>query len=191
MGDDANRGDDEAAAPTYRRNEAGLARTDALEPAAPDRRRGSEKHEEKRVHPAEVADLPVAAGGEQGGDQRHVGRAGDGFVEADRVRERQPEHAEAISHPDAEMDGERRRRHEPTIEPGFRDDPLAIEHAPLRPDAIARRPYGGHRPFPPACSPPCGRLAAGATVRCLSRNDKTDIVFPPVTPGFLIPFPPP
>ena len=36
---DADRGDHEAAAPAERRDDAGLARTDALEPAAPDARR--------------------------------------------------------------------------------------------------------------------------------------------------------
>ena len=36
-------------------------------------------------------------------DEGHVG-AGDLMIDADRIRERQPKHAEAVGHADAEMD---------------------------------------------------------------------------------------
>jgi hypothetical protein len=47
---------------------------------------------------------------------------------ADSARQRQPEHAEAVGHADAEVDTQRRGRHQPTIEPGSGDNPLAIEN---------------------------------------------------------------
>src|SRR5262249_21186115 len=41
----------------------------------------------------------------------------------------QPEHRKAVSHADAQMNAERRRRHQPAIEACFGDDPFAIEDA--------------------------------------------------------------
>ena len=58
--------------------------------------------------------------------QRQVG-AHDRLRHAERARQRQPEHAEAVRHADAEVDRERRRRHEPAVEPRRGDDALAIE----------------------------------------------------------------
>ena len=119
MGVDAERAEQKPAAPAQRRNDAGLARTRALQPAAPNRGRDSEQHEEQRVHPAEAGDAPVAGGGEQFAEQRHV-RAGC-RLRTERARQRQPEHAEAVGHADAKMDAERRRRHQPAIEAGGRN----------------------------------------------------------------------
>jgi hypothetical protein len=61
------------------------------------------------------------------GEQRHAGRAGVRLADADRARQRDPEHAEAVRHADAEMDGQGRRRHQPTIESRLRDDSLALK----------------------------------------------------------------
>ena len=128
MGVDADRAEEETAAPAQRRDEAGLARPDALEPAAPHRGGDAEQHEEQRVHPAHAGDLPVAGGGEELLHQRHVGarlRRG----QPERARQRQPEHAEAVGHADAEMDAKRRRRHQPAIEAGGRNRPLLVEES--------------------------------------------------------------
>ena len=57
--------------------------------------------------------------------ERHGGRTGLRLIEADRVRQRQPEHAEAIGHADAKMNSERGGRHEPAVEARFCDDVLA------------------------------------------------------------------
>ncbi len=54
-------------------------------------------------------------------------RAGDGLLDAERARQRQPEHAQPIGHADAQMDAERRGRHEPAVEAGSSDGALAIE----------------------------------------------------------------
>ena len=60
-----------------RRDDAGLARTGTFEPAAPERRRDAEQHEEQRVHPAQVAIVPVAGGGEKRVEQRSSAQATD------------------------------------------------------------------------------------------------------------------
>ena len=52
-----------------------------------------------------------------------------GLADADRTRQRQPEHAEAIRHADTEMNAERGRRHQPAIEPGRGDDAFAVEQS--------------------------------------------------------------
>ena len=89
----------------------------ALEPPAPQRRGRSEEDEEQRVNPPEVRNAPIARGREEGGAQRQVG-ARDRLRHAQRTRQRQPEHAEAVRHPDAEVNREGRRRHEPPVEAG-------------------------------------------------------------------------
>ena len=123
----SERADQQTAAPAARCDHAGLARTDALQPAAPDRRGDAEQHEEQREHPAQAGHSPVAGGGEQLLHQRHV-RAGLARRQPDRARQRQPEHAEAIGHADAQMNAKRRRRHQPAIEAGLCDRVLAIEN---------------------------------------------------------------
>ena len=125
---DADRAEEQTAAPAQRRHEARLARSDALEPAAPHRGGDAEQHEEQRVHPAHAGDLPVAGGGEEFLDQRHVG-ARLRRVQAERARQRQPEHAEAVGHADAQMNAKRRRRHQPAIEAGGRDRPLFVKES--------------------------------------------------------------
>src|SRR5205085_10638931 len=62
---DAERADQQAAAPAQRRDKTGLARPDALEPATPDGRGNAEQQEEEREHPAEVELAPVAVRGKQ------------------------------------------------------------------------------------------------------------------------------
>ena len=44
-----------------------------------------------------------------------------------------PEHRKAVGHADAQMDAERRRRHQPSIEAGFGDDAFAVEKADVSP----------------------------------------------------------
>ena len=124
---DADRGDQEAAAPAKRGDDARLARADTLEPAAPDGSGYAEQHEEEGEHPAEVELGPIAIGGEEGvpgdGDLAPEGGGvagtGDRLVQAlrhaDGAAERQPEHAEAVGHADAEMDGESGGRDEPAV----------------------------------------------------------------------------
>ena len=60
----AESADQKSAAPAAGRDDTGLARTDALQPAAPDRGRDAESTK-KREHPAHAGDAPVADGGEQ------------------------------------------------------------------------------------------------------------------------------
>jgi len=51
------------------------------------------------------------------------------MIDADRMRERQPKHAEAVGHADAEMDRERSWRHQPSVKSGLGDDALAREQS--------------------------------------------------------------
>ena len=148
---DAERADQQAAAPAQRRDETRLARPDALEPAAPDRRGNAEQQEEEREHPAEVELAPVAVRGKQ-----RLQRAGgllterDGACGAlrhglpvgteDGALQRLPEHREAVGHADAEMDAKRCRRHEPAVEPRLGDDPLSRKE---RRRSVSRSCAGG------------------------------------------------
>ena len=66
--------------------------------------------------------------------QRNI-RASFRCGEADRARQRQPEHAEPIGHTDAEMNTKRGRWHEPAVEAWLRDRVLAIEN----PRSVTRR----------------------------------------------------
>ena len=123
---DAEGCNDESAAPAQRRDGARLAGTRALEPAAPDRCGDAEQHEEQGEHPAHAGNAPVAGRGEQLLHERHV-RTGLTLGDADRARQRQPEHREAVGHADAQMYAERSRRHQPAIEAGFRNSMFAIK----------------------------------------------------------------
>ena len=103
------------------------------------RRRDAEQHEEEGEHPAEVELGPVAIGGEErvsgdgdlaaegGGVAGARDRLAEALSHADGPAERYPEHAEAIGHADAEMDGERRRRHEPAVVVQRRNDALLVQ----------------------------------------------------------------
>ena len=115
MGVDADRAEHQAAAPAQRRDDAGLARAGAFEPAAPERRRGAEQHEEQRVHPAQLATRQSQVVVNSSCASVMSAQA-FGCRQPDRARQRQPEHAEAVGHADAQMDAERRRRHQPAIE---------------------------------------------------------------------------
>ena len=138
---DADGGDHEAAGPAECGDDAGSARSDALEPTAPDGGRDAEQDEEQGVHPAQVELGPVAARREQGpaGDGElaeeggGVAGAWNRLAGAGRhpkcAAERQPEHAEAVGHADAEMDGERGGRHEPAVIARARDDAFFVEQA--------------------------------------------------------------
>src|SRR5262249_8116286 len=123
---DAEGADQEASAPTARRDDARLARAGALEPAAPDRGRDPGKNKERRVNPPEACNLPAAGGGEQFLPQRNV-RARFALRDSDGARQRQPEPREAVGHADTKMDAERCRRHQPAIEAGRCDRALAIK----------------------------------------------------------------
>ena len=63
----------------------------------------------------------------RGREQALVG-TGVGLADPDRARQRQPEHAEAVSHADAQMDRQRAGRHQPTIIPRPRNGPGPIEN---------------------------------------------------------------
>jgi len=124
--DDTDSSEDNPTAPAAGRDEARLAGASALKPAAPYGRRAAEKHEKQGIHPAEIADAPVAAGREERRGQGHI-RTGDRRRNSDRLCEWQPKHREAIGHTDAEMNGKCRRRHQPAIEARLCDDALAVE----------------------------------------------------------------
>ena len=113
---DADRAEHEAAAPAACRDDARLCAGPTRSSQPPQIAADDAEHdEEQRVHPAQAGDAPVAGGREKLLDERHVGtrlRRGD----AERARQRQPEHAEAVGHADAQMDAERGRRHQPAIE---------------------------------------------------------------------------
>src|SRR5258708_9022583 len=155
----AKGGDHEPAAPAQRRNDAGLARTDALQPSAPDRRGRPEQHEEQRIHPAEARNAPVASRGEKLTDERDI-RTGDTLVETDGARQRQPEHAEAIGHANAEMDAKGGRRHQPAIEPRLGNDAFPVEQ-PQRGPKAARLFDRRH----------CGFLRYGSYELCYAVSD--------------------
>jgi len=125
---DAEGADQKTATPAASGDSARLAWTGSLEPAAPDRGRDTEQHEEQGVHPSQARDFPVATGGEQLLPQRHVG-AGFGRRQPDRARQRQPEHAEAIGHADAKMDAQRRGRHQPAVETRLCNRVFTIENS--------------------------------------------------------------
>src|SRR5712671_1066268 len=88
----------------------------------------------KRVHPAQARNAPVARRGEKLAEERDI-RTGDTLVETDCARERQPEHAEAIGHADAQMDAKGGRRHQPAIEARLGNDALPVEQSQRWPKA--------------------------------------------------------
>jgi hypothetical protein len=108
----AERRDEEPAAPAARGDDAGFAGPFTLDPRSEECGRGTEQDEKQRVHPAKRADLPVI---------------GSRMRDADGVAEREPEHAEAVGHADREVNGQRRGRDEPPVEVGRRDDPFLVE----------------------------------------------------------------
>ena len=120
--------DHEAAAPAQRGDDTGFARAGAFKPAAPDRGRDAEHDKEQGVHPAHARDFPVAGGGEEFLHQRNI-RTGFRRGQADRARQRQPEHGKSVGHADAQMNAKRRRWHQPAVESGLRDRVLAIENS--------------------------------------------------------------
>lgn len=128
MGHDADGSKHDAAAPAAGGNDACLARTRPLEPAAPNGGGRAKQDEEQRIDPAEVGNTPVAGGGEQRRGERQIGASGRGG-DPERLGKRQPEDAETICHADAEMDGERGRRDQPPVETGSCDDPFTFEQA--------------------------------------------------------------
>jgi len=126
VGVNPERGDEEAAAPAQCRDDAGFARTRALEPMSEERGRRAQQDEEERVRPAEHGHGPIAAC--RGNELEKSGsRAGSGLVDSDSARERQPEHAEAVGHADRQVDGERCRRNQPPVIAGRRDRALLVQ----------------------------------------------------------------
>ena len=121
----AERGDEKAAAPAAGRDDADLARSRALQPGAGESRRQPQEDDRQRVDPAERRQLPVG---------------GRGLRDSDRPAERQVEDADGVRLPDAQVDRKRRRRNEPAIEPGPRDDPLPRQQ-PRHRFPPARRPF--------------------------------------------------
>ncbi len=101
---------------------------DSLQPAAPDGGGATEQNEEEGIDPAEIGDTPIAYRREQRRRKRQIG-ACRRCRDPERFRKRQPEDAEAVSHADAKMYGERCRRHKPAIETRLSNDPLPIKQA--------------------------------------------------------------
>jgi len=116
------RADQQAAGPAARRHDARLARAGALHPTTPDGSREPEEYEEQCESPAQHGNLPVAGGGENLLEHPKILGAGDAGGEADRPGQGQPEHREAIGHPDAKMNGQGSRWHEPAVEAWPGDD---------------------------------------------------------------------
>ncbi|WP_342635289.1 MFS transporter, partial [Rhizobium leguminosarum] len=73
MSDDADGGKNDAAAPAASGNDARLARTGPLEPAAPDGGGRTKQNEKQRIDPAEVGNAPVASRGEQRRGECQIG----------------------------------------------------------------------------------------------------------------------
>src|SRR5208283_4584110 len=135
------------ASPATSRNGAGLARSDTLEPAAPDCRGYAEQNEEEREHPAHAGDAPIAGCCEQFLDKRHVG-ASFGRRDSERARQRQPEHAEPVCHADAKVDAECGGRNEPAIEAGLGYDSVALKKPRSRTNQTVSPSYCRHRVSP-------------------------------------------
>ncbi len=125
MGHNAERCNENTAAPAAGGNEASLAWTDTFQPAAPDGSRAAEQNEEERIDPSKVRHAPVAGGGEESADERQARAARIGRRKGSR--QRQPEHAEAIGHADAQMDCQCGWRNQPPVETGFGDNSLSIK----------------------------------------------------------------
>src|SRR5271170_5237551 len=104
--------DDQTARPAKRGYESRCARSRMLDPSPEDCRRNAKHGYEGLENVRDVRDRPVAILCGQFGDEAAVTRGGAG----DELAHRQPEHAEAIRHADAQMDGKRCRRYEPAIE---------------------------------------------------------------------------
>ena len=71
-----------------------------------------------------------------------------GARQPERARQRQPEHAEAVGHADAEMNAKRRRRHQPAIEAGGRNRPLFVRNPVPAPGMLPALLISCHRYFP-------------------------------------------
>src|SRR5262249_36160927 len=111
-----------------------------LKPPAPDCGGNAEQHEEQCEHPAEIELAPVAARRKQRVNSPHGLLAEGGcsyrtlgkrFPVCTHERSLQglPEHAEAVGHTDAEMNGERGRWHQPAVIAGVRDNARFVEKA--------------------------------------------------------------
>src|SRR6516162_10284656 len=78
-----------------------------------------------------LGDAPVEGVREKLLEERNVGacfRRGD----AERARQRQPEHRKTVGHANAQMNAERGRRHQPAIEPGFGNDAFPVQESQSR-----------------------------------------------------------
>ncbi len=122
MGVDADRAEEETAAPAQRRDEAGLARARrarASRPTPPPRCRARTKNS-VYIQPM-LATFQSQVVVNSSCDQRHVG-ARPSARSARVARDSGSQNtAEAVGHADAQMDAQCRRRHQPAIEAGGRD----------------------------------------------------------------------
>jgi len=109
---DAERADDEAAAPTERGDDADHARADLFQPLAGEGRRQAEKDDGDGKDPDDGAEAPVIGGG------------GD---DAELARQRRVEHRPGIDRTDAQVNGDGRRRNEPSVEAWLRDDVFLLQ----------------------------------------------------------------
>src|SRR5499427_10403975 len=135
---------------------AGSAWPNPLEPATPDGGRGAEQHEEQGEHPAEIELAPVATRGEERLQRacRLLAERGCGgrafgnrlaVCSQERALQRLPEHAEAIGHTNAKMNGESRGRYKPAVIVGRSDNPLLVEQSEM----ITYGSRGRHRIMTP------------------------------------------
>ena len=152
------------AAPAAGRHERRLAWAHALQPGAEQRRARAEKHEEQRVEPAQQGLVPIPLGGDESSRERCAGRGDDAVIDPHGLRQWQPEDAEAIRHPDAQMDAQRRRRHEPAVESGRSDRSRPVEQSGHGLPVIQRFSGSGTR-----CQP-----AAAATTRRVSSPGRSE-----------------
>ncbi len=119
---------DQTAAPEDCRIEPGFARPGMFEPAAPDRGGNAEHRNEDFKDVGFGGNRPIATRRRQLGE-KELPLARGGIGARQQLRHRQPEHREAVSHPDAEMDRERRGGHQPAIEARPGDGSGAIENS--------------------------------------------------------------
>ncbi|MNM66228.1 hypothetical protein D3C81_777040 [compost metagenome] len=134
----------QATTPAQCRYDTGLARSGMFQPATPDGGRATQEDEEQGVDPAEHRDRPVTLGRKDLCDKTHVRCAGHWSGDAQRLGQRQPEHRKTVGHADAQVDGQRGRWHQPTVETGLGDDPLLGQERRLVGAEAVRRDARGH-----------------------------------------------
>jgi hypothetical protein len=109
---DAEPTDREASGPQARGHDSDHARAYALEPLAGDRRRQAEEYDRDREDARDIFQRPVVR--RRSDDTEHGGQ-------------RRVEDAPRVDRADAQVNGDRRRRHSPAVEPGRGDDVVFVQ----------------------------------------------------------------